>query len=78
MGACNANRRFRISNKSYIGLVPPRTAKGDIICRFFGLATHFVLRRQENDYIVIGKCYIQRLMDEEAMKQLGDGAIDVI
>jgi hypothetical protein len=60
-----------------MGLVPPQSAIGDIICLFFGLATPFIIRPVENGYIVIGDCYVQGLMDGEAMKQLEDDAIDI-
>jgi hypothetical protein len=53
-----------------MGLVPPNSAEGDIICPFFGMATPFIVRREENGFIVIGDCYIQGLIDGEAMKQL--------
>jgi len=77
VGICCRNRKFCLSRKGYMGLVPPQSAIGDIICLFFGLATPFIIRPVENGYIVIGDCYVQGLMDGEAMKQLEDDAIDI-
>jgi hypothetical protein len=48
-----------------------------VICLFFGLATPFIIRKEENGYIVIGDCYIQGLMNGEATKVLEDGRVDI-
>ncbi|PMD57590.1 uncharacterized protein K444DRAFT_614992 [Hyaloscypha bicolor E] len=40
-------------------LVSKNTAVGDTICVFFGLDMPFVIRREDDYYILIGQCYVE-------------------
>jgi hypothetical protein len=69
-----SGRRFWFSKKGYMGLVPSQTREDDLICVLLRLDSPVIIRREEdNCYIVIGECYVQRIMDGEAIKDLEDG-----
>lgn len=46
-------RRFAVTEKGYMGLVPIVAEKGDTIANFKGCRTPLVLRKKENMYCLI-------------------------
>jgi len=48
-GYAISNRRFRLTNKGYMGLVPPATKEGDILCIILEADMPFLLRSVERD-----------------------------
>ena len=48
-GYAISNRRFCLTNKGYMGLVPPATKEGDILCIILGADMPFLLRSAEKD-----------------------------
>ncbi|XTI91108.1 hypothetical protein V2W45_704685 [Cenococcum geophilum] len=48
-GYAISNRRFRLTNKGYMGLVPPATKEGDILCIILVADMPFLLRSVERD-----------------------------
>ncbi|KAK5265907.1 hypothetical protein LTR96_008808 [Exophiala xenobiotica] len=66
-------RRVFVSESGYCGLVPEDAEDGDCLCVLFGCDAPVVLRKTEDWYKFIGECYIQRLMNGEAIKDLVAG-----
>lgn len=75
---CFFGRRFCITNKGYIGLVPPYACERDIVCAVLGAQTPLVLRptddvagtgqdRRNSKYRLVGECYIHGIMMGEAI-----------
>jgi hypothetical protein len=67
-------RRFCVSEKGYVGLVPPFAREGDIICVALGVQTPLVFRKLKltqdqrgSRYHLVGETYIHGLMDGEAL-----------
>jgi len=63
-----SGRRLAVTNKSYIGLVPTATQRGDKVCVLLGFAVPFILRRKGEHYVLIGDCYMHGLMQGEAFE----------
>jgi WD repeat-containing protein 55 len=65
--AAVTGRRFGVTSKRYIGLLPRGTKLGDQICVFLGSHIPFVIRRQETgeSYQLVGECYIHGIMHGE-------------
>jgi hypothetical protein len=68
-------RRFCVSEKGYVGLVPPFAREGDIICVVLGVQTPLVFRKLKltqdqggSRYHLVGETYIHGLMDGEALR----------
>ncbi|PWY68221.1 HET-domain-containing protein [Aspergillus eucalypticola CBS 122712] len=66
-------RRLMISSKGYIGLVPPKTQEGDLVCVLFGCSVPVILRKQGSHYIFIGESYVHGIMDGEAIQMMNEG-----
>ena len=65
--------RFCVTQDGYMGLVPTRAAKGDLICVFMGGAVPFVIRRTDNgQFRLLGECYVHGLMDGKALDMVLD------
>jgi hypothetical protein len=68
----------------FLGLVPPKTQEGDIVCCFFGAQTPMLLRQRTNDkgikerYHLVGTCYVQGAMLGELGKFVEDAAEDFV
>ena len=63
-------RRFCVTRKGYIGLVPIETKTGDEIAVFDGATVPFVLRQAEKGhgaFYLIGECYVHGIMKGEAL-----------
>jgi hypothetical protein len=73
-GQFTSGRRFCVTKNGYIGMVPPGTEPGDLVCILFGADTPFVIRdttaprRMLNSYTLVGDCYIHGMMDGEALE----------
>jgi hypothetical protein len=76
--ACN-DRRFAVTRKGYLAIVPPLTKLGDIVCLVMGAEVPFIMRKlplhQSNEdyrdqqcYNLIGECYVHGIMDGEVLK----------
>jgi Heterokaryon incompatibility protein (HET) len=68
-----ADRQFFKSTESRLGWVSKRAIRGDAVCVLLGGAIPFVLRHRGGDeWKIIGECYVDGLMQGEAM-QAEDG-----
>ena len=54
-------RRFAVTEKGYMGLVPTPAEKGDRIAAFKGCRAPFVLRKREHMYLLIGDAHFSGL-----------------
>jgi Heterokaryon incompatibility protein (HET) len=69
-----AGRRFCVTEKGFMGLVPRSAKPGDKVCILLGAETPFVLRskaRERNEmvqYELIGEAYVHGIMDGELIK----------
>jgi hypothetical protein len=68
-------RKPFISDRGYCGLVPEHAEEGDCICILFGCDVPVVLRKCNDFYVFIGECYVNGLMDGEAIKAEEAGEI---
>ncbi|GCB18024.1 heterokaryon incompatibility protein 6, OR allele [Aspergillus awamori] len=68
-------RRLMVSSKGYIGLVPPGTQEGDLICVLYGCSVPVILRKQGDNYIFVGESYVHGIMDGEAIEQMNKGLL---
>jgi hypothetical protein len=69
------NRRCFQTAESYMGLGPLDMKEGDLICALFGSNIPFILREDDDEYILIGEAYIHGFMDGEAMAQVEAGVL---
>lgn len=56
------NRRFGITRKGHLCLVPRDTERGDVVCVPHGSRVPYIFRKINDTYINIGECYIQGCM----------------
>jgi hypothetical protein len=70
---CSRGQRlFTLDDMSW-GLCPPETLPGDILCIIYGANAPFVMRKYpdtdlgDGSYILIGDCYVEGIMNGEAM-----------
>ena len=68
------NRRLILTQEhSFIGLAPGETQKGDVVAILYGCSVPVILRQisdtknQEVEYKMIGECYIDGMMDGQAL-----------
>jgi hypothetical protein len=66
MNRCRG-RRFCLTRDQRVGQVPVESQIGDEICILRGLRVPFVVRQEGDKYLLIGECYIDGLMYEEAL-----------
>ena len=71
---CNG-RRFFITEEGYIGIGPAALRQHDLVCVFFGGATPFVSKKEDEYYRFIGEAYVHGLMNGEAIQQLEAGKL---
>jgi hypothetical protein len=66
-----AGHRFMVSKHGHFGLVPSEAKAGDVITVLLGGQSPFILRRKTvgavDQYSVIGDCYVDRLMEGQAV-----------
>jgi len=66
--AASAGSRIMRTRNGYIGTGPRWMEEGDLLCVLYGGQTPFVLRREAwGNYRFIGDCYVQGIMDGEAL-----------
>ncbi|EPE28819.1 Heterokaryon incompatibility protein, putative [Glarea lozoyensis ATCC 20868] len=68
----SAGRRFAITEKGYMALVPPLSQAGDKVCILFNMDVPFILRQVSEstpmDYQIVGESYVHGIMDGEACR----------
>jgi hypothetical protein len=69
------HRRLMISEKGYIGLGGFYAQKGDLIYVLFRCSMPMIIREVGGHYILIGECYVHRIIDGEAITMLKDGKL---
>jgi len=66
-------RRFAVTRRGFMGLVPPGTEAGDVICVFAGANTPFVVRQLEKGWWeLVGECYFLGIMDGEMVDPVAE------
>jgi hypothetical protein len=61
------NRRFGTTEKGTMGIFPSNTQVGDLICILFGCSVPVVLRPWEQEFRLVGECFVYGIMDGEAL-----------
>jgi len=61
------DRRFLCTKDRRIGLAPITACEGDLVCLVLGGEVPFVLRRSDDEYELVGECYVHGLMDGEGL-----------
>jgi hypothetical protein len=76
--AANAykGRQLFFTKDHCLGLGPSGMQKGDQICILFGGEVPFVLRQRDDYYILIGECYIESLMNGQAIDRWKNGELE--
>jgi hypothetical protein len=86
-GSCSFGRRFAVTKKGYMAMIPPHSEVGDLICILLGGQTPFILRYDPDNgdsdntmgnrgtYQLVGEAYVHGLMGGEAMKELAAGQV---
>lgn len=70
-------RKLCITTGNRLGVVPPVTEKGDVVCIIPGMQTPYTLRPSygppiggpEREYALVGECFIDGMMDGEMMDE---------
>ncbi|KAF7512973.1 hypothetical protein GJ744_011239 [Endocarpon pusillum] len=80
---CASGRKFAITEKGYMAMVPPLTKAGDDIGIIFGADVPFVFRRCTKPALVavfdlVGECYVHGVMDGEASKEKCDDYMEFL
>ena len=73
-------RNMCLTKQGYIGLVPISAQAGDHVYVLLGGQVLYVLRthsKNDNNFMVVGECYINGLMDGEVMQWVHDGRASV-
>ncbi|PMD37937.1 hypothetical protein L207DRAFT_384472, partial [Hyaloscypha variabilis F] len=50
-----------------MGIGPGPMKEGDLLCLLFGGGVPYILRPKDHRYIFIGDCYVDGLVEEQAM-----------
>jgi hypothetical protein len=65
---CAIGRRFCVTAKGFMGMVPPGARVGDLVCIFLGAQVPFLLRMVEAErFELVGEAYFHGMMDGEMM-----------
>lgn len=64
---------FILTDKEHMGLAPPTTKEGDIVCVLLGYEVPVILRQVEDHYVFIGDCFVYGQMDGEALVDFMEG-----
>jgi hypothetical protein len=78
--ACN-DRRFAVTRKGYLAMVPLLAEPGDRVCLVFGGEVPFILRKiplqhsrerfgERQCYALVGESFVHGIMDEEGLECL--------
>ena len=65
-------RRICVTKGGYMGVTTHDAEKGDLLVIFQGFTMPFVLRRKDDDFLIVGDCYIHGIMDGELICTLED------
>jgi hypothetical protein len=71
-------RKLITTRTGWLGLAPEESEIGDIIAILFGCNYPVVLRPSSNDFKYIGECYVDGLMDGEAVEAATRGEYNEI
>jgi hypothetical protein len=63
-------RKIVATSNEYLALVPKEAKEGDLVCILMGGKTPFVLRSAGDYYQIVGSCYVDGIMNGEAMSML--------
>jgi len=67
------DRKFCVTSKGYIGLVPPYTELGDKVCLIYSGTTPCLLRDVGKEkHALVGECYLHGMMNGEILPESGD------
>lgn len=68
-GGQETRRKFAVTGKGCIGMVPRKARVGDLICILYGSAVPMVLRKMpsEDTYQLVGETYVHGIMDGEGL-----------
>jgi hypothetical protein len=66
------NRRIFVTKTGYIGVGPKLTLAGDRAVVLYGGRTPFIFRPHRDKYRLVGECYVQGVMQGEAMRRHKD------
>lgn len=61
----------------YLGLAPKEVKVGDVVAILFGCSYSVVLRPCRNAFKYIGECYVDGMMDGEAVEAVDCGKFQV-
>ena len=73
MGFCAARRKFCVTRRGYMGMVPQGSRPGDLVAIILGAKTPYVLRhcgKVKDSFELVGECYMDGMMDGEMMGML--------
>jgi Heterokaryon incompatibility protein (HET) len=71
------NWNFFISPKGYIGLAHRNARYSDKICILLGASVPFILREEDDHYLLVGEAYVHGLMDGEAIEMMQREEVEV-
>ncbi|KAF2667369.1 hypothetical protein BT63DRAFT_426260 [Microthyrium microscopicum] len=71
-------RRLAVTDKGWLGLVPEETTGGDIIAVLGGCGFPVVLRPVADGWRYVGECYVDGLMDGEAVEGMERGEYELV
>jgi len=80
MQSCTActGRRFAVTHKGYLALVPRLARHGDVVALFYGATVPYIIRRAEKNYSLVGDTYVQGIMSGEAVSMMSSEAQDIL
>lgn len=70
-------RRFFITQNNYVGLAPAESRVGDEVFVLLGVSVPFILRPEDNHYLVVGEAYVHGLMHGEAIRKMNEGEAEL-
>jgi len=69
------NRRLFATAKGYIGLGPSCIEDNDLLCVIPGCEIPMIIRPEQDHHIIVGECYVQGMMDGEAIQMVESGQL---
>lgn len=71
-------RRFAVTHKGYLALVPRLARYRDVVALFYGATVPYIIRRAEKNYSLVGDTYVQGIMSGEAVSMMSSEAQDIL
>ena len=62
-------KRIASTSMKMLAKVPEHTKEGDEIWIIYGCSALFVLRPTEKGYLMVGECFVDGIMNGQALKQ---------